>query len=152
MIDTSALRKSSLALARRHPFLDADRSRYLSLSIHLPPSHARPITLYPDPVDCNPLHWTDPHTFNPSRFLPGADWNRDAFVPFSAGPRACIGRRFAEVEVVATTSLFIRDFEFILPPLRKGEDEERRKARFMMKATPAITLTPGGVDLVITKR
>jgi hypothetical protein len=36
--------------------------------------------------------------------------------------------------------------------LRKGEDEERRKARFLMKATPAITLTPGGVDLVITKR
>jgi cytochrome P450 len=36
-------------------------------------------------------YWDDPHSFNPSRFL--GDWPRDAFLPFSGGPRACLGRR-----------------------------------------------------------
>jgi hypothetical protein len=28
-------------------------------------------------------YWKDPHEFNPSRFL--GEWDRDAFLPFSAG-------------------------------------------------------------------
>ena len=36
-------------------------------------------------------YWPDPHEFRPSRFL--GDYNRDAFLPFSTGARACIGRR-----------------------------------------------------------
>jgi hypothetical protein len=38
-------------------------------------------------------YWRDPKVFNPDRFL--GDWNRDAFLPFSAGARSCIGRRYA---------------------------------------------------------
>jgi hypothetical protein len=40
-------------------------------------------------------YWHDPKTFNPDRFL--GDWNRDAFIPFSAGARSCIGRRYARI-------------------------------------------------------
>ena len=40
-------------------------------------------------------YWHDPHTFNPDRFL--GDWNRDAFLPFSAGARSCIGRRYDRI-------------------------------------------------------
>ena len=40
-------------------------------------------------------YWHDPHTFNPDRFL--GDWNRDAFLPFSAGARSCIGRRYVRI-------------------------------------------------------
>ena len=54
-------------------------------------------------------YWTNPHQFNPSRFL--GDWPRKAFLPFSSGkalgcrlsnttliqftqgPRACLGRK-----------------------------------------------------------
>jgi len=36
-------------------------------------------------------YWEDPHAFKPERFL--KDWPRDAFLPFSAGARACIGRK-----------------------------------------------------------
>ena len=35
-------------------------------------------------------YWEDPFTFRPERFM--GEWNRDAFVPFSGGARACIGR------------------------------------------------------------
>ena len=36
-------------------------------------------------------YWPDPHEFRPDRFL--GDYNKDAFLPFSAGARGCIGRR-----------------------------------------------------------
>jgi hypothetical protein len=37
-------------------------------------------------------YWEDPYEFRPERFL--GDYNRDAFMPFAAGPRACLGRRY----------------------------------------------------------
>jgi hypothetical protein len=37
-------------------------------------------------------YWENPHSFNPDRFLK-PDWNKDAFLPFSAGARACLGRK-----------------------------------------------------------
>ncbi|ELU42947.1 cytochrome P450 [Rhizoctonia solani AG-1 IA] len=41
----------------------------------------------------NPNYWDDPTDFIPARFLE-PNWNKDAFIPFLAGPRACIGRRY----------------------------------------------------------
>ncbi|KAK0466887.1 cytochrome P450 [Desarmillaria tabescens] len=38
----------------------------------------------------NPHYWKDPETFKPSRFLD--NWPREAFMPFSQGVRACMGR------------------------------------------------------------
>lgn len=35
-------------------------------------------------------YWEDPFSFKPERFL--GEWNKDAFIPFSGGARACIGR------------------------------------------------------------
>lgn len=45
----------------------------------------------------NPRYWRDPHKFDPSRFV--GEYNHDAFIPFSTGSRACIGRRFSETEI-----------------------------------------------------
>jgi cytochrome P450 len=36
-------------------------------------------------------YWDKPEQFRPERFM--RDYNRDAFMPFAGGPRACIGRR-----------------------------------------------------------
>ncbi|CUA72573.1 Cytochrome P450 3A31 [Rhizoctonia solani] len=40
----------------------------------------------------DPSYWENPDAFNPDRFM-DPHWNRDAFLAFSLGPRACIGRR-----------------------------------------------------------
>ncbi|EDW89347.2 uncharacterized protein Dyak_GE19199 [Drosophila yakuba] len=57
----------------------------------------------------------DPHKFRPERFnleKPGPF----EYVPFSAGPRNCIGQKFALLEIKTVVSKIIRNFE-VLPSL-----------------------------------
>jgi cytochrome P450 len=44
----------------------------------------------------NPINFKDPDSFIPERWLPGAGYDgdrKDAFHPFSVGPRNCIGQK-----------------------------------------------------------
>ncbi|OJJ23614.1 hypothetical protein BKI52_04425 [marine bacterium AO1-C] len=49
----------------------------------------------------NPLYWENPNDFIPERFTPGklSKEALKAFIPFGAGPRKCIGDRFADMEI-----------------------------------------------------
>ena len=64
-------------------------------------------------------YWEDPHAFKPERFL--KDWPRDAFLPFSAGARACIGRK-SVIFPSCNTCLFA---ELILIQIRPGSSRRR---------------------------
>ncbi|SFA74557.1 Cytochrome P450 [Poseidonocella pacifica] len=55
-------------------------------------------------------HWHDPDGFDPSRWR--REMPRQAFVPFSAGPRACPGAGFAMAEGVLLLSRLLREFTF----------------------------------------
>jgi cytochrome P450 len=59
--------------------------------------------------------WPDPERFDPERFTPAAEAARprDAYIPFSDGPRVCIGAHFAQLEapLVLATLLQHADFE-----------------------------------------
>ena len=66
-------------------------------------------------VHYDPQDWNSPSEFRPERFLPGAEWNREAFLPFSVGKHRCIGNIFAQIEMLVALSLIGQRFEFSLP-------------------------------------
>ncbi|HEY3911788.1 MAG TPA: cytochrome P450 [Stellaceae bacterium] len=57
------------------------------------------------------LLWTEPETFDPSRFLPPAPPpGRFAYLPFGIGPRVCIGAQFALTEATLVLATMIQTF------------------------------------------
>lgn len=62
----------------------------------------------------NPEIWADPYAFNPSRFMPGHEEEERrhpaAYVPFGLGPRECIGRRFAMLELKTVLAKLVANY------------------------------------------
>uniref|UniRef100_A0A182VPL4 Uncharacterized protein n=3 Tax=Anopheles merus TaxID=30066 RepID=A0A182VPL4_ANOME len=62
----------------------------------------------------DPTLFPDPERFDPERFAPDRTMEQSspyAYVPFSAGPRNCIGQKFAMLELKSTVSKVIRHFK-----------------------------------------
>ncbi|KAN0127112.1 cytochrome P450 [Lactarius tabidus] len=99
----------------------------------------------------NPTYWKDPYTFRPQRFL--EDYPRDAFLPFSAGARACLGRRFFETESIAVITMMMLKYrvEVKQEPEFAGETLEQRFAR-ITASEQYLTNTPDRVPLVFKRR
>ncbi|KAI0739300.1 cytochrome P450 [Irpex lacteus] len=101
----------------------------------------------------NPRYWDDPHEFKPERFFKG-DWNRDAFQPFSLGARACIGKRFVELELAAAIATTISKYKVELPPdvLYPPSETLRARRERVLQCKYGNTLTPISVPLVFKRR
>ncbi|XP_073349825.1 cytochrome P450 2K1-like isoform X1 [Pagrus major] len=78
--------------------------------------------------------WESPHTFNPSHFLDkdGKFIRRDAFMPFSAGRRVCLGESLAKMELFLFFTSLLQRFRFTPPP---GVTEDE------LDLTPAVGFT-----------
>ena len=77
----------------------------------------------------DPKEWPEPLAFRPERFLVnGADGQRrvspkqKAFLPFSAGPRACLGQSVAKADTFLLLCLLVQRYHF------KWSDKEARPA------------------------
>ncbi|XP_065192774.1 cytochrome P450 4F6-like [Sycon ciliatum] len=68
-------------------------------------------------VHHNEQVWTDPDTFKPDRFSPDQGTRSSyAFIPFSCGPRTCIGKHFAMDEMKVVLSMILSRFRLLPDP------------------------------------
>ncbi|XP_058856165.1 cytochrome P450 2K1-like isoform X2 [Acipenser ruthenus] len=81
--------------------------------------------------------WETPHQFNPNHFLDvqGKFVKRDAFMPFSAGRRVCLGETLAKMELFLFFTMLLQKFHF-RPP------QEVSPEQLDLKPTPGLTSGP----------
>ncbi|XP_010867490.1 cytochrome P450 4F3 isoform X2 [Esox lucius] len=85
----------------------------------------------------NPEVWPDPDVYNPMRFDPENSKGRSshAFIPFSSGPRNCIGQKFAMAEMRVVVALTLRRFR-----LTSGPEKVRRLPQVVLGAEGGLQL------------
>ncbi|XP_075974124.1 cytochrome P450 4c3-like [Anticarsia gemmatalis] len=113
--------KESLRLYSSVPFISRYVTEELTIAGYkIPKNTYYDVHIYD--VHRNPEIYPEPEKFIPERFLPenAATRHPYAYIPFSAGPRNCIGQKFAILEIKSLLSGLLR--KFYLQPVTKTED------------------------------
>lgn len=88
----------------------------------------------------DPSYWDSPREFRPSRFAPGTEIPREAYLPFGDGPRMCIGNRFAEAEIALVLAVMLRRVRLARvsdePVVPEGQATLRPKGGLLMRVSP----------------
>ncbi|GMT13202.1 hypothetical protein PFISCL1PPCAC_4499, partial [Pristionchus fissidentatus] len=103
--------KETLRLAPSVPFVGRELQHDVELAGVNLPKHLT-VVMSPFGPHHSPEHWERPREFYPDHFLPEACATRHpyAYFPFSAGPRNCIGQKFALAEEKYVLSCVFRKF------------------------------------------
>lgn len=135
--------KESLRLYPAVPIIGRENNEKFKIGQYeIPPHTSLIIFIYG--IHHNPEIYENPEIFDPDRFLPENVVKRDpfSFLPFSAGPRNCIGHRFAMKEMKTICANLLRNFKF-------RSLDERDKIMFSLKV---ILHSKNGMRVTIEKR
>jgi cytochrome P450 len=119
-----------------------DKAIVVGDGLELPPNVQ--VSMPPYCIHRNRRYWPDPEVFDPSRFEPELEKERDSMSlqSFSAGPRSCIGARLARAEVLSFMSTLFRRFEVTCVETEEPESRvlfttaPRNGIRFTFSARP----------------
>ncbi|KAI1736050.1 cytochrome P450 [Xylaria scruposa] len=106
------------------------------ISITIPPDtmvipsyaalHTHPKYWGPDPLVWRPQRWIEKRSTTEELVIP----KRGTFIPWSEGERSCPGKRFSQVEFVATMASLFRDC-IVSPEPIYGETSEQARTRLL---------------------
>ncbi|GMT34991.1 hypothetical protein PFISCL1PPCAC_26288, partial [Pristionchus fissidentatus] len=135
--------KETMRLYPPVPFVSRQLQNDLKMGEYTLPQHAN-IPISPFIVHRNESIFPNALHFDPDRFLPEEAAKRHAYdyIPFSAGPRNCIGQKFAQYEEKIILSWLLRRFRF-------ETDQPLESQKF---ATEAILRPVEGIQVSIVKR
>ena len=100
------------------------------------------VLIVPWLIQRHKLYWDKPDHFIPERFMPGAKKpEKFSYLPFSAGPRVCLGKSFGITESVLAIAILAQRFRLTMSSDKRVEHECR------------LTLRPKGrLPMVLTRR
>ncbi|CAG8474977.1 8193_t:CDS:2 [Gigaspora rosea] len=113
----------------------------LSRNITIPKGVKTTVSLWQ--VHRNPDIWNDVDEFIPERFINPEKEIKSNWVPFSSGPRSCIGQNFSMMEQKVIIAMTLLNFEASLPPNARQLDRIPLTSSFMMH--------PKKLDIVFSK-
>lgn len=93
------------------PFIARSVAQNIKIGEHIVPKESD-VDVFIYALHRDPSVFPDPEVFDPDRFLPENVVHRHpyAYVPFSAGPRNCIGQKYASMEVKIVVATLLRRF------------------------------------------
>lgn len=128
--------KESLRLFPSVPFFGRKTTETTTIAGHEVPAGAT-VAAIVYMIHRDPNHWPEPEVFRPDRFLAANCNGRHpyAFIPFSAGPRNCIGQKFAIQEEKAVLASLFRKYKVTS---LKPRDKLRLQASLILKSQEPI--------------
>ncbi|XP_031347747.1 cytochrome P450 6B4-like [Photinus pyralis] len=72
-------------------------------------------------IHSDPNLYPDPEKFLPERFAEGHSRHPCAYIPFGAGPRSCMGQRFAFMEAKIVVAKILKDFHISVNDITDSE-------------------------------
>ena len=101
------------------------------------------VSIWPWLIHRHEKLWDEPDRFDHRRFLGDArkQWHRFQYIPFGAGPRTCVGARFAMAEALAILAHWLAGWRFAPASGHRVE------------TSGMVTLRPkGGLPLILSRR
>ncbi|KAI5708388.1 hypothetical protein M8J77_021791 [Diaphorina citri] len=107
--------KETLRLYPAAPFIGRHITSEIQADKYAIPNGAM-VTAFIYQIHRDPRHWSNPHCFDPDRFLPSeiSRRNPNAYLPFSSGPRNCVGSKYGMLQMKTTLSTLLRRYR-VLP-------------------------------------